>query len=146
MDGVKKSEPVVRRLRTPDSAGDVVAPFACMPPEAPLAMPAQSLSKFDPASRRKNALRHRRLGTLFARMFVFGGGLALTGYGANEMYQVVAVGEVTLLKWALLILFVANFSWIALAFTNAVAGLFWLVFLAPKAAARPAALRERTAT
>ena len=62
MDGVIKSEPVVRRLRTPDATGDVVAPFACMPPEAQLAMPEQSLSKFDPASRRKNALRHRRLG------------------------------------------------------------------------------------
>jgi membrane glycosyltransferase len=145
MDGVKNSEPLVRRLRAPDAAGDVVAPFACMPPEAPLAMPAQSLSKFDPASRRKTVLRHRRLGTLVARMFVFGGGLALTGYGANEMYQVIAVGEVTLLKWALLILFVANFSWIALAFTNAIAGLFWLAFLAPRAPARPDALRERTA-
>jgi membrane glycosyltransferase len=145
MDAVKKSEPVVRRLRAPDAAGDVVAPFACMPPEAPLEMPAQSLSKFDPSDRRRDALRHRRLGTLFARLFVFGGGLLLTGYGANEMYQVVAVGGVTLLEWALLILFVANFSWIALAFTNAVAGLFWIVFLVPKAPAPPAALRERTA-
>ncbi len=145
MDAVRKSEPVVRHLRAPDAAGDGLAAFACMPPEAPLAMPAQSLSKFDPRGRRKETARHRRLGTLFARLFVFGGGLALTGYGANEMYRVVAVGEVTLLEWALLILFVANFSWIALAFTNAIAGLFWLLFLAPRTPAPPASLRERTA-
>ena len=145
MDGVRKTEPVVRHLRAPEAAADGAAPFACMPPEAPLSMPAQSLSRFDPGSRRRNALRHRRLGTLFARLFVFGGGLALTAYGAREMYEVVAVGGVTLLEWALLVLFVANFSWIALAFTNAIAGLFWLVFLAPRAPARPEALRERTA-
>ncbi len=144
MDAVRKPEPVVRHLRAPDAA-DVGAPFACTPPEAPLAMPAQSLSRFDPRGRRKDALRHPRLGALFARLFVFGGGLALTAYGANEMYRVVAVGGVTLLEWALLILFIANFSWIALAFTNAIAGLFWLLFFAPRAPGVPAALRERTA-
>ena len=90
-----------------------------------------------PARRRKDALRHPRLGALFARLFVFGGGLALTAYGANEMYRVVAVGGVTLLEWALLILFIANFSWIALAFTNAIAGLFWLLFFAPRAPGSP---------
>ncbi len=143
MDGVRKSDPVVH-LRAPD-AGDGATPFACMPPEAPLQMPAQSLSTFDSRDRRKDMLRHSRFGTLIARLFVFGGGLALTAYGANEMYQVVSVGAVTLLEWALLILFVANFSWIALAFANAVVGLFWLMFLAPKAPQTPAALNARTA-
>jgi membrane glycosyltransferase len=143
MDALIKSEPVVRHLRAPEGEG--ATPFACMPPEAPLSMPTQTLSDFDPAGRRKDVTRHRWLGTLFARLFVFGGGLALTGYGANEMYQVVAVGGVTLLEWALLILFVANFSWIALAFTNALAGLFWLMCVAPRSSSPPAALRERTA-
>jgi membrane glycosyltransferase len=116
-----------------------------MPPESPLEMPAQSLSKFDRSEAHRSGARRHFLGMLAARLFIFGGGLALTAYGANEMYQVVAVGEVTFLKWVLLVLFVANFSWIALAFTNAVAGFFWLAFLAPKPPPLPASLRERTA-
>ena len=143
MDAVSQTEPVVRQLRPPDAAGDGVIP--CMPPEAALAMPPQSLSQFDPAERRRDARRHGRFGTLLARLFVFGGGLALTAYGAHEMYQVVAVGGVTFLEWALLILFVANFSWIALAFTNAIAGLFWMAFVAPRGQRFPETLCERTA-
>ena len=144
MDAVTRTEPSPRRLRTSEASGES-AIFACMPPRAPLDMPTQILSRFDPSSRRKDADRHARLGTLFARSFVFGGGMALTAYGAYQMYEVVAVGGVTLLEWALLILFIANFSWIALAFTNAVAGLVWLMFFAPKPPALPAALSERTA-
>jgi membrane glycosyltransferase len=122
-----------------------MADFTCMPPQGPLDMPTQSLSRFDPSGQRKDAQRHGRLGTLFARLFVFGGGTALTAYGAYQMYQVVALGGVTLLEWALLILFVANFSWIALAFTNSIAGFVWLMLFAPKPPALPAALNERTA-
>ncbi len=144
MDAVTRTEPSPRRLRASEPSGES-ALFACMPPQAPLDMPTQILSRFDPSSRRRDAGRHARLGTLFARLFVFGGGMALTAYGAYQMYEVVAVGGVTLLEWALLILFIANFSWIALAFTNAVAGLVWLMFFAPKPPALPAALSERTA-
>ena len=59
-----------------------------------------------------------------ARLFVFGGGLALTAYGAHEMYQVVSVSRTTVLQWVLLALFTINFSWIALAFTSALLGFF----------------------
>ncbi|WP_395698312.1 glucans biosynthesis glucosyltransferase MdoH [Methylocella sp.] len=127
------------------AADAAAADFACMPAPAPLEMPTQSLSSFDPSSRRRDVLSHPWLGAAIARLFVFGGCLALTAYGAYEMYGVVSVGGVTLLEWVLLILFVANFSWIALAFTSAIAGLFWLLFRAPPAPATPAALRERTA-
>ncbi len=143
MDAVMKKETAPVRLRG-DFAADVLTTFPCMPTEAPLEMPAQKLSKFDPSTRRRS-LAHPALGTFFARAFVFGGGLALTAYGTHEMYEVVAVGGVTLLEWALLILFVATFSWIALAFANAVAGFFWLLFMAPKPPALPASLHERTA-
>jgi membrane glycosyltransferase len=142
MDAVRNTEPV--HLRALDTSADGVAAFACMPPEAPLEMRAQSLSKFDRAERHRGGSHRHRLGVLFARLFIFGGGLALTAYGASEMYGVIAVGEVTFLKWTLLVLFVANFSWIALAFTNAVAGFFWLAFIAPRPPAPPASLRERT--
>ena len=76
---------------------------------------------------------------------VFGGALALTVYGATEMYGVVNVGGVTLLKWLLLILFVANFSWIALSFASSLVGFVWLAFFAPKPPALPQTLNARTA-
>jgi membrane glycosyltransferase len=122
-----------------------VDPYASMPDVALLEMPTQSLARFD-----KKRLRQRLAPQLWttpwlARLITFGGGLALTAYGAYEMYRVVEVGGVTPLEWALLILFVANFSWIALAFTSGLVGFFWLLFLAPKAPQLPQSLRARTA-
>ncbi len=61
------------------------------------------------------------------------------------MYRVVDVGGVTLLEWVLLVLFGANFSWIALSFASAVVGFVWLLFLAPRVPDLPAALSARTA-
>ncbi len=141
----RQNEPTVTMLRPLDPAADAIDLGACTPPEAPLAMPTQSLGRFSSSERRANLLRRPELGCWLARLFVFGGGLALTAYGAREMYEVVAVGGVTPLEWALVFLFVANFSWIALAFTSAIAGFVWLLFLAPKPPALPAALREKTA-
>ena len=51
------------------------------------------------------------------------------------MYRVIDVGGITLLKWMLLVLFLVNFSWIALAFTSAVVGFLGLLFTRPR---RPA--------
>ena len=56
------------------------------------------------------------------------------------MYQVVDVGGVTTLKWALLALFVLNFSWIALSFASAVVG-----FVALLSQRRPPACRRDAA-
>jgi membrane glycosyltransferase len=145
MDAVAKIEPVVMQLHSSDFGAEGAGVFPCMPAEASLAMPAQSLSRFNLEERHRTILRRGVFGTLLARLFVFGGGLAITAYGAHEMYKVVAVGGVTPLEWALVALFVANFSWIALAFTSAIAGFFWLLFLSPKPPALPASLHERTA-
>ena len=76
---------------------------------------------------------------------MFGGGFLLTLYGAMEMFAVVNVGAITPLKWALLILFLANFSWIAIAFTSGVLGFFWLLFRAAPPPGLPAALAAKTA-
>jgi membrane glycosyltransferase len=140
----RQTEPVVTRLRPSDGA---LAPDASswVPPEAPLAMPAQSLTEFDGAGRHKNITRHRVFGFWLARLFVFGGGLCLTAYGAYEMYKVVEVGGVTPLEWVLLFLFVANFSWIALACMSAFAGFFWLLLFSRKRSLPPVSLRQRTA-
>ncbi|MGB6324510.1 MAG: glucans biosynthesis glucosyltransferase MdoH [Methylocella sp.] len=143
----QSTEPVVRPLRPGGPGESTLAPdaFACVPPEAPLAMPAQRLAEFSRAERHWDVAHHPVFGGWLARLLVFGGGLALTVYGACEMYKVVAVGGVTPLEWALLFLFVANFSWIALACTSALAGFIWLLFFAPKPSLPPVALRQRTA-
>ncbi len=118
---------------------DATAPT---PPDRPLPMPTQSLTRFDRSALRTGA---RRTGPWFARLFVFLGALALTAYGANEMYGVVNVGAITTLKWALLILFVVNFSWISLAFTSAVLGFVWLIARRGRPPALPTAMATRTA-
>jgi membrane glycosyltransferase len=116
-----------------------------MPPEEPLDMPVQSLARFDKSQRRRWILAANAKSPWFSRLIVFGGGFALTGYGAYEMYKVIDVGGVTLLKWALLFLFVANFSWIALAFTSGVVGLFWSLFHSRFLKDKPEQLSTRTA-
>jgi membrane glycosyltransferase len=115
------------------------------PPEAPLAMPVQSLTRFSREGRRSPAAPSLVYTPWATRLFVFGGALALTAYGAYEMYRVVRVGVVTLLEWALVVLFVANFSWIALAFTTGVAGFLWLVFRAGSLGELPHSLSKKTA-
>ncbi|MBV8567893.1 MAG: glucans biosynthesis glucosyltransferase MdoH [Methylobacteriaceae bacterium] len=124
-----------------ESAVDVVA----MPPEAPLAMPKQSLRTFNRLARRRWAAPELAYTPWMSRLFVFGGTLAITAYGAEEMYRVVNVGGVTTLEWALLVLFVINFSWIVLTFTSSIIGFLWLLLMKPRAPKVPASLRGRTA-
>jgi membrane glycosyltransferase len=115
------------------------------PPEAPLAMPVQSLTRFSKKERRRWAAPALAYTPWAIRLFVFGGALALTFYGAYQMYRVVEVGVITLLEWVLVVLFVANFSWIAVAFTSSVVGFFWLLFRAPVAGPLPESLAKKTA-
>jgi membrane glycosyltransferase len=116
-----------------------------MPREAPLAMPVQSLYRFQRRNRRRWTDPARAATPWISRLIAFGGALALTAYGAREMYGVVSVGAVTLLEWALVVTFVINFSWIALAFTSSVLGFGWLLWRAPKFGPLPTALSQRTA-
>ena len=129
----------------PDDGSVQMNTRAAMPPESPMAMPVQSFRTFDTRQRRIWSAPKLAYTPWISRLIVFGGGLLLTIYGAMEMYAVVNVGTITTLKWALLILFVANFSWIAIAFTSGLLGFFWLLFRAPKVPALPTQLRERTA-
>jgi membrane glycosyltransferase len=116
-----------------------------MPDENPLSMPIQSLTKWSGSEGRSwihPALHH---GSWLIRLFVFGGMLAITAFGAWEMYKVVEVGGVTLLEWALVCLFVLNFSWIALAFTAGIAGFVYLLFHRRRTQPLPQELTTRTA-
>ena len=114
-----------------------------MPEASPLAMPEQGLRRYDKAHR--PIRRAFQGGTWLARLLIFGGALATTLYGADQMYKVVSLGGTTTLEWALLVLFIANFSWIALAFTSAIVGFVWMLAFAPKRPGIPAALTTRTA-
>jgi membrane glycosyltransferase len=119
--------------------------LSAMPPESPIDMPVQSFERWS----RKDGYRRTDPGRArppwFARSVVFGGGFAVTVVGAWQMYEVVKVGGITVLEWALLALFVVNFSWIALAFSSAVLGFGSLLRLRRPALTVPASLKTRTA-
>jgi len=118
-----------------------------MPKPAPLDMPVQSFASFSKERRRRFLAPELRRSawTWIARFVVFGGALALTAYGAHEMYRVVAVSSnVTFLQWVLLVLFVMNFSWIAMAFTSGVVGFAWLLISKPPLPTLPNRLQGRT--
>ncbi|GGC55513.1 glucans biosynthesis glucosyltransferase H [Chelatococcus reniformis] len=115
------------------------------PPESRLDMPVQSLRHWETRHERSPAGSRRSLGMYLARAIVFGGGIALTAYGAREMYAVVSVSRTTVLQWALLVLFTINFSWIAIAFTSALVGFFALLFASRRPSPMPGPLTSRTA-
>lgn len=136
-------EPIASASETP--ASGALANLPAMPRESPLAMPVQSLRRFKRSQRRRWTDAGRARPPWLSRLLVFGGALAITGYGAREMYGVVEVGTITTLEWALVVLFVINFSWIALAFTSSVVGFVWMLFGAPKFGPLPTSLEGRTA-
>ena len=112
MDGVVDPLPPGRWPLAPD-------PEPGMPPESPAAMPVQSLTTFDPATRRPlrvaGELRWRRI-------LVFGGATLLTGVATWGMEQALSVGGMTPLEAVVLLLFAVNLAWIALTFVSSVAG------------------------
>ena len=114
------------------------------PAENRLSMPAQNFFKFDARRTRPHVAPWLWRTPWLARLATFGGGFALTAYGGNEMYKVIDVGGVTTLKWALLALFILNFSWIALSFASSVVGFALLLRKRPPPAL-PTSLAHRTA-
>ena len=122
-----------------------LAPGPAMPPESPLAMPVQALSRWSRAEERPPAASDPYRAPWLARLFVFAGAAALTAYGAYEMYQVVSVSRTTVLQWLLLLLFTVNFSWIALAFTSGLLGFVSLLRRPRRLPPLPETLRSRTA-
>jgi membrane glycosyltransferase len=116
-----------------------------LPPENPLSMPVQSLSRWSRAEERPLSASDPYHAPWLARMFVFGGAAALTAYGTYEMYQVVSVSRTTVLQWVLLGLFTLNFSWIALAFTSGLLGFLSLLRGPRPLPPLPEKLKARTA-
>ncbi|HEV3185262.1 MAG TPA: glucans biosynthesis glucosyltransferase MdoH [Xanthobacteraceae bacterium] len=95
-----------------------------LPPEAPLAMPTQSL---DAGQRPRERLPTSPRGIGLRRAALIGATAALTGIAAYQMYLVFAVGTLTVLEAAVLALYVALFAWVAFAFCTACAGFLVLV-------------------
>ena len=105
-------------IPTPDAG------HAVLPPESPRPMPEQSL--------REGRLHHRRLPTaprliFWRRLFVFGGTLAMTTVASWMMWDVLAVGGITVLEACLMMFFVPLFAWVALSFVGSLAGFQALV-------------------
>ena len=90
-----------------------------LPSEAPLAMPQQSLWQA-PASQGSPETSPRLMP--LRRLIVFGASVALTAIAAQQMYEVLQVGGLTILETMILVLFVVMFAWIALSFVSAVIG------------------------
>ena len=97
---------------TPKDAGpsDVGSSLgSSMPGFAPLAMPVQSFKRFSRRDRRALVAPRLARAPVLTRLLIFGGALALTAYGADQMFKVVAVGTITPLEWAMVVLFVVTF-------------------------------------
>ena len=119
---------------------------ASMPPEHALPMPTQTLERWNAADGRKAGVRHFTFSTFLARLIVFGGGVIVTCYGGYEMYRVISIGpNITFLQWLLWGLFLLNFSWIALAFSNGVLGFCSLLRRPRNMISVPESLQTRTA-
>ena len=111
----------------------LTAPFRGMPPEAPLAMAAQSLRQRPERTGRPSS--SPRL-IWVRRLLVVGGAVLLTAAATREMALVLGVNGLNALAYAILALFVSLFAWIALALTSAIAG-FVSVLSAAVAASTP---------
>ncbi len=129
---------------TPAAAAHAAA-LDAMPPEAPLAMPVQSFERWSRKDRHIWVDPDRAYVPWIPRAVVFGGGLLVTAIGGWQMYEVVKVGGVTVLEWALLLLFVVNFSWISIAFSASVLGFASLLQRRKPGLRAPASLRTKTA-
>jgi len=101
---------------------EVESPLAlqAVPTEAPVPMPVQSLEHWTPPAVADGG--ELRSGLAWRRALVLCGALALTAGAAYAMFEVLAVSQITALQIVLLVLFVANFAWIALWFMNGVHG------------------------
>jgi membrane glycosyltransferase len=95
-----------------------------LPPDAPLAMPEQSL--WTPAAARGRPATSPR-GILARRALVLAVTAALTAASAYEMVQVLKIGGLTALEAVVLALNVLLFAWIAFSFVSVAVGFVLMV-------------------
>ncbi len=109
------------------NTGNQQQPFHALPPESRLGMPVQNLSKPANMEGRGRTPATSPSSIALRRFSVIGSALALTAYGAWRTHMVMDEAGVSALGIIMLVLFIALFMWIALAFTSSVAGFCSLV-------------------
>ncbi len=85
-------------------------------------MPSQPLVEFDRSSRRTPIDPARVRSPAWRRGLVFGGSLALAAYAVEEMGRALAVGHLSAVGVAVLVLFAMNFTWISLPLVSSIVG------------------------
>ncbi|GBR43696.1 glucans biosynthesis glucosyltransferase MdoH [Neokomagataea thailandica] len=104
-----------------DTLTDTHTPF--MPQHAPLGMKAQNLHKAPERYGRSGPRLPTTPALLWLRrVFVFGGAIALTAFGAEHINRVFNAMGVTPLGIMIMVLFVVLGFWIALSFTSSLGG------------------------
>jgi membrane glycosyltransferase len=90
----------------------------CMPPEAPVGMPAQDL-RYKPWR-----LERRRISNavLYARFILIAVTFGVTTYGVYQMLQVVRFASMTFLQGTMIFFFAVSLGWIAFAAGSVLAG------------------------
>ncbi|MFT8675613.1 MAG: glucans biosynthesis glucosyltransferase MdoH [Acetobacter sp.] len=101
--------------------------YPALPPESPLAMPVQNLHAAPDMQGRARVPATSPRSIALRRLSVIGSALVLTAYGAWRTHKVMDAAGISTLGVIMLVLFIALFMWIALAFTSAVAGFCSLV-------------------
>ena len=91
--------------------------FPDLPPDAPLAMPVQSLSEAPPGGPSRPAPGYRAMGLI-------GVSLVLTALATFAFYGVMAAGTLSVLDVVILAVFAPLFAWTAFSFASAAAGLW----------------------
>ncbi|GAB5374511.1 MAG: glucans biosynthesis glucosyltransferase MdoH [Acuticoccus sp.] len=107
-----------------------------VPEPRPLAMPVQDV--FAPPRPTARWQRRPSLRVAAARTLVFAITLAGCIYGGREMHAAASAGEMTILAWLLVAVFVATFGWISFSAANAITGL--VLPFRPRPPARSAAI------
>jgi membrane glycosyltransferase len=92
-----------------------------LPPDAPMAMPEQSLRERGP---KPSPNRVAPRGLWLRRAFILLATIGMTAFAADQMYEVLAVSTLTILETCVLVLFVTLFAWIAFSFASAFVGFF----------------------
>ncbi|WP_237442359.1 glucans biosynthesis glucosyltransferase MdoH [Saccharibacter sp. 17.LH.SD] len=101
---------------------------AFLPPPSPLDMPVQDLGRPPKRYGRPFWRLPTTPSTLWLRrLFVFGGSLALTGYGVERINQVFNALGFSTLGIIILVLFAILSFWLSLSFVSAIGGFFSLI-------------------
>jgi len=79
--------------------------------------------------RQRRRIPRREASQEWRRLVMFAGALGLISWAVWQMYLVLAVGGVTPLEWAVLVLFSFNFAWIGFSFVSATAGFIAVIVM-----------------